>query len=139
MRIGIFRSGFAMDTITAPVTEEIVTALVDNFYREVRADDRLGPIFDAAIADWDQHLQIMRDFWSSVLLGTERYRGCVMSPHFRLPIAGADFDCWLALFRPVAQVVLPPEAALKAITIGERVTAMLHQGMMRMQQAATQS
>lgn len=128
-----------MDTVTPQVvTEDTVTELVDKFYREVRADDRLGPIFDAAIADWDQHLRIMRDFWSGVLIGSDRYRGCVMSPHFRLPINGADFDRWLALFRPVAQEVLPPDAAAKAITIGERVTAMLHQGMMRMQQASVQ-
>lgn len=112
-----------------PVTEDMIAALVDKFYEQVRADDRLGPIFNAAIADWDHHLQMMRDFWSGALLRTSRYRGCVMSPHFGLPIAAADFERWLALFGPVATEVLPAEAAEQAILVGQMVTKMLRQGM----------
>ena len=118
-----------MDTITSSVTEESITALVDRFYDRVRADDRLGPIFSAAITDWDQHLQIMRDFWSGALLRTERYRGCVMSPHFRLPIASEDFERFLTLFRPSARETLPAEQAEQAIAIAEAVTKILRQGM----------
>jgi hemoglobin len=118
-----------MDTISSSVTEESVTALVDRFYERVRADGRLGPIFSAAISDWDQHLQIMRDFWSAALLRTGRYRGCMMSPHFRLPIASEDFDRWLMLFRPSARETLPSEQAEQAIVFAEAVTQMLRQGM----------
>src|SRR5690242_13484976 len=102
-----------MDTGVIPVDEAGIEDLVTRFYDRVRADERLGPIFAAAISDWDQHLQVMRDFWSAVLLRTSRYNGCVMSPHFGLKIVGDDFDRWLALFRPSAQEALPPEAATR--------------------------
>lgn len=120
-----------MDTSVLPVSEEAVTDLVARFYDRVRADSRLGPLFDAAIADWDQHLQIMRDFWSAVLLRTSRYQGCVMSPHFRMPIESGDFELWLALFRPSARETLPPEAADRAILIAEGVSERLRQAFAR--------
>ena len=94
----------------------------------MRADDRLGPIFATEISDWDQHLKIMRDFWSAALLRTGRYRGCVMSPHFRLPIGSEDFDRWLALFRPSAREALPAMEAEQAIEFAEAVTQMLRNG-----------
>ena len=120
-----------MDASTATITEEHIGALVDRFYERVRADDRLEPIFAAAVADWDEHLRIMRDFWSTALLQSGRYRGCMMSPHFGLPIAGEDFDRWLALFRPTARETLPESDAEKAIVFAEAVTEMLRQGMAR--------
>ncbi len=113
------------------VTEDDVARLVDRFYDRVRADARLGPLFDAAIADWDHHLQVMRDFWSAVLLRTQRYQGCVMSPHFGMPIAAGDFDLWLGLFRPAARETLPPDAADRAILIGEAVSERLRQAFAR--------
>lgn len=121
-----------MDTIESSVGEQEIAQLVDRFYALIRADERLGPIFDASIDDWDRHLQIMRDFWSAAILGTQRYRGCVMSPHFSLPIDEADFDRWLALFRPTAAETLPPAAAERALAIAAQVSQMLRQGMARM-------
>ena len=113
------------------VSEQDVANLVARFYDRVRADPRLGPLFDAAIADWDQHLQVMRDFWSAVLLRTARYQGCVMSPHFGMPIEAGDFDLWLGLFRPSARETLPPEAAGRAIVVAEAVSDRLRQAFAR--------
>ena len=80
-------------------TEEEITTLVHNFYDRVRADAMLGPIFDAHIDDWDKHLAIMVQFWSSMLLGTGSYSGTPMPKHVALPDLKADlFTQWLALF-----------------------------------------
>jgi hemoglobin len=114
-----------MDTGVLPVTEDAVADLVARFYDRVRADDRLGPMFAAAIGDWDGHLQVMRDFWSAVLRRTARYQGCVMSAHVGMPIESGDFDRWLALFRTSAGEALPPEAAERAMVVAEAVTQRL--------------
>lgn len=116
-----------MDTGVLPVGEEAVAELVARFYDRVRADDRLGPMFDSIVGDWDGHLQVMRDFWSAVLRRTTRYQGCVMSAHVRMPLDSGDFDRWLALFRPSAHETLPPEAAERAIVVAEAVTQRLRQ------------
>jgi len=113
------------------VSEEAVADLVARFYGRIQVDERLGPLFAAAVPDWDQHLQVMRDFWSAVLRRTARYSGCVMSPHFGLPIECSDFDLWLALFRPSAQEALPPGAAAHAIVVAEAVSDRLRRAFER--------
>jgi hemoglobin len=117
-----------LDTIIAEADEEAVAELVAQFYGRIRADERLGSIFEKSVSDWDGHLKVMRDFWSAVLLGTDRYRGCVMSSHFGLPLVASDLDRFLELFRPTALETLPPTAATRAIAAAESVI----QGMRRM-------
>jgi len=114
-----------MDTVLPDLTEEDVAALVDRFYARVRADERLGAIFSGAIKDWDAHLGVMRDFWSAALRGTDRYRGCVMSPHFGLPMKASDLDRFLELFRPTAREALPPASAERAIAVADSVIQVL--------------
>jgi hemoglobin len=79
-------------------TEEEVSELVHTFYRSVRADAVLGPIFDRHVKDWDANLAKMVDFWSTALRGTARFRGT--PKHTALPGLSAQlFQHWLALFR----------------------------------------
>lgn len=91
-----------MTTIQAKrdVTDKSIRRLVDDFYAKVRADEQLGPIFDRAIAgEWDAHLATMRDFWSSVMLTSGRYKGNPVVKHMAIPnIKPALFERWLALF-----------------------------------------
>ena len=50
-----------------------IKLLVDDFYKKVQADELLGPVFSHV--NWPHHLPIMYDFWSSMLLGDQSYRG----------------------------------------------------------------
>ncbi|WP_269497084.1 group III truncated hemoglobin [Castellaniella sp. S9] len=81
-------------------TEDEITTLVHDFYRRVRADAVLGPVFDAHIDDWDEHLERMVRFWSSLLRRTGTYSGTPMPRHVALPdLRGDMFVRWLDLFR----------------------------------------
>ncbi len=111
------------------VTERQISALVHGFYDRARADDRLGPLFAAAIDDWDGHLRIVEDFWSHVLLGTGRYRGTPFPPHKRLPIELEHFERWLALFSQTAVEVLPPAAAAAAIAKARQMSESFKAGL----------
>jgi hemoglobin len=91
-------------------TEDEVSHLVHTFYRNVRDDSVLGPIFDRHVRDWDTHLAKMVDFWSSALRGTARFRGTPMPKHTALPGLSAElFRHWLALFGKTTSS-LPNEA-----------------------------
>ncbi len=83
------------------IDEDYISRLVDEFYRRVRLDATLGPVFEAAIGDrWDHHLPRMKSFWSSVALNTGSYSGQPVPAHRKL--TGVDkghFGIWLALFR----------------------------------------
>ena len=93
---------------TPPLTEADIARLVDRFYDKVRHDPELGPVFNPAVEDWDEHKATLVRFWSSIALGTRAYRGNPMAMHRPHPIASDHFDHWLALWRETAFEVLPP-------------------------------
>lgn len=91
------------------IDEALIGRVVDAFYARIRADSLLGPVFAARIEDarWPLHLAKMRDFWSSVLLTTGRYKGQPMPAHLSLPIDESDFRHWLALFQASVEAECP--------------------------------
>jgi hemoglobin len=115
MQAGQQESSGEMPVTEAPVTEAMVTDLVRQFYAAVDGDPLLRPMFRAVIPDWDGHQKVVADFWSRVLLGTDRYAGCVMGAHGRLRMSPAQFDRWMALFRAAVAATLPPEGQRRAL------------------------
>lgn len=94
------------------VSEESIRRQVHTFYGRVRQDPVLGPVFNDAVEDWDEHLAKLCDFWSSVLLATGRFRGSPMAAHAKRPaIRDEHFARWLDLFARTAEEVGPPAAA----------------------------
>lgn len=73
-----------------------IKLLVDDFYKKVQADELLGPVFSHV--NWPHHLPIMYDFWSSMLLGDQSYRGNPLQKHLPLAIQPKHFERWLKLF-----------------------------------------
>ena len=108
-------------------TEAELAHLVDAFYAKVRADDMLGPIFNAAIDDWPEHLEKLGSFWSSVMLTSGRYKGNPMAAHVKH--AGAIrpemFDRWLVLWTATAREILSPDAADLIRVKAERIAESL--------------
>ena len=115
-------------TARTGLTEAMIERLVRSFYERVRADEMLGPIFDARIRDWEPHLQQMCAFWSSVALMSGRYHGAPMPKHLPLPVDATHFDRWLALFEATAAEVCPPEAAAHFLERAHRIAASLELG-----------
>lgn len=95
------------------IDEAYISLLVDEFYRRIRADETLGPIFEEAIGDrWDYHLPRMKSFWASVALNAGTYSGQPVPAHKKLSqVEQSHFQTWLALFRQTLQDTAPtPEA-----------------------------
>ncbi len=114
---------------TPPLTEDDLATLVDRFYAQVRVHPELGPVFNAAIDDWPEHQRMLTAFWSSVALGTKRYRGNPMSAHRPHPIRAEHFDQWLALWRSTAKEVLAPEHADLVCGYAEKIGYSLRYGL----------
>lgn len=95
------------------IDDDNLRVLVTEFYDLVRLDDLLGPIFEPRIgASWQRHMDRMVDFWSSVLLGTNRFKGNPMLKHALIPdLSEAHFDRWLGLFEPKVQELYAPGVA----------------------------
>ena len=105
------------------LSEESIAQLVDAFYAKVRRDPEIGPIFNEAVENWDAHLSLLTDFWSTVLLGTAKYKGNPLLAHFPLPVRDAHFERWLSLFGETAQEVLTPDDAALVLAKAQNIAA----------------
>jgi hemoglobin len=108
------------------LTEKAIGELVDRFYAKVRADAELGPVFERAISDWGPHLATMRNFWSSVMLTSGRYKGNPVSVHRR--VEGIEFELfgrWLALFHETCRELFDDEIAAAFGVKAERIAESL--------------
>jgi hemoglobin len=102
------------------ITDAMIAEVVDMFYRRVRNDPLLSPVF-ARIGNWEEHLAKLRAFWSSVVLMSGRYHGLPMQAHFPLSIEPRHFDRWLALFEQTTADVCPPAAAAVFLEKARRI------------------
>jgi hemoglobin len=111
------------------IDDVVIRELVHAFYARVRDDTMLGPIFNAAVLNWEEHLAKLCDFWSSVTLMSGRYKGTPMAAHAALPnLAGEHFDRWLELFKATAHERCLPGAASLFIDRAERIAQSLELG-----------
>jgi len=94
------------------ITEELIRAVVDEFYRRTREDDELGPIFNHYVEDWDHHLSKMVDFWSAALLKTGRYSGRPVERHRLIAELSIEhFRRWIDLFDATTRALCQPAQA----------------------------
>jgi hemoglobin len=111
--------------------DEDLQRLVDRFYARVREDASIGPLFNAAVADWPEHLEKLGAFWSSVMRTTGRYKGNPMAAHLKhsAAIEPAMFERWLEIWRDTAREELAPAHAEAVIARAERIAESLQLGL----------
>jgi len=79
--------------------ETDVELLVNSFYTKVRNNALLDAVFSSVInGNWDVHLKLMVDFWSTLLLYTRKYNGDPLPKHLPLELSKEHFDQWIGLF-----------------------------------------
>ena len=103
------------------ISEQEISELVDRFYTKVRQDEEIGPIFNAVIDDWPYHLALLKNFWSTVLNTTGRYKGDPMMKHLQLSLDPSHFRRWLELFEQTAQETMQPDHAEIVVAKAERI------------------
>ena len=116
----------------AELTEAALAAFLDAFYARVRRDPLIGPVFAAKIPyeAWPRHLATIRDFWSSVLLKTGRYKGNPFGRHLGIEgINPAHFARWLGLFEETAAEIFVPEIAGILVERAHRIGDSLKSGL----------
>ena len=97
-------------------SREDIERLVKEFYSKVRANDKLGYIFDDIMKiDWDYHIPILVDFWESILLDTGAYTRNAMGEHFKVnqkvKLEPLHFTTWLELFDSTVDELFAGEKA----------------------------
>ncbi|MGG5487548.1 group III truncated hemoglobin [Gaetbulibacter sp. PBL-D1] len=117
-------------------TREDVYLLVSSFYTKVRKDDLLGPIFNTAIKDWDEHLDRLTTFWETSLFMTrkleQKYIGNPMEAHVKVDkdnnhsITELHFGVWLNLWYQTIDELFVGEYADVAKRRARKMGTFLH-------------
>ncbi|MTI43366.1 hemoglobin [Roseibium hamelinense] len=109
------------------VDEAAIAVLVEEFYRTVRRDPRLGEIFERRLAGkWDEHQGKMQLFWQSVLLKNGVYKGKPVPAHLKQKeLVGDDYALWLDVFRAVVSGLFEEQPAAEIIGRAERIAQSL--------------
>ncbi len=100
------------------ITRENIETMVLSFYRKILKDDTVGPFFVAKLGDdmsneyWEPHLELLINFWSSMILGDGSYRGNPFAPHLSLGELNSEvFEQWLKLFFETLDEIYEPQVA----------------------------
>jgi hemoglobin len=113
----------------ATLDEPLLATLVDHFYEKVRRDPDIGPVFNAAVDDWDEHKRLLTSFWASVALRAGSYRGNPMAAHRPHPIQARHFDRWLALWQETCGEELDEANAAQMLDYAQRIGRSLKFGL----------
>ena len=99
------------------ITKESIDKLVRTFYPTILADEVTAPFFIAKLGSdinsptWQEHLELLSNFWSMQALGDLSYRGSPLAPHFGLEGLNKEaFERWLELFEAAIDKVYEPQA-----------------------------
>lgn len=98
-----------------------LTRLLRQFYADVRQHQEIGPIFNARIGNWPEHLEKIADFWTSATGGPPSYAGPMPQRHFPLGLSEAHFEAWLDLWRRNCRIHLPADVAEEMIALAEGI------------------
>jgi hemoglobin len=103
------------------ITEGDIRRLVVAFYGAACRDPMIGPIFMRVVDDWDAHYDTLTDFWSAMVLGTERYSGRPAAAHMPLDLTRPHFDRWVELWCATAVRELGEKKAERFVDLGTKM------------------
>ena len=84
-------------------------------------DPEIGPVFNAAVRDWNAHKRLLTSFWSTIALRANTYRGNPLAAHRPLPIHAEHFNRWIALWRETCAQELDDAHATQMVGYAERI------------------
>jgi hemoglobin len=110
---------------------EDIYLLVTSFYKKIRKDPVLGPIFNSIIVDWESHFEILTDFWESQLLVRRTYLGNPIEVHQEVDskmnhtITSEHFGLWLNLWFETLDELFTGELVWVAKNRAQKMSTML--------------
>jgi len=100
---------------------EGLSRLLRHFYADVRQDPLIGPIFNAQIKDWKQHLEVIASFWETVIGGPSTYARPMPMKHLTLRLREEDFERWLFLWQANCRAQLSSDVAKEMIDLANHI------------------
>lgn len=100
------------------INKENVNKMIKMFYAKVIKDEEIGYFFTDILGDdlqneeWQTHLEILTNFWLTMMGQGGEYNGNPFMPHMALKGLNRDkFSRWLEIFHKVVSKVFNEEIA----------------------------
>lgn len=112
-------------------SREDLVLLVTQFYKKVRSEKTLGPIFNKAIKDWSTHLVHITNFWESSLFMGKNYIGNPVIAHQKIDhqennsIEMKHFGIWMNLWMETVNELFEGEIANLAVQRARNMASIL--------------
>jgi hemoglobin len=100
---------------------EAISNLLVHFYAHVRQDPLIGPVFNAQIKDWKEHLDIIASFWETLIGGPRTYARPMPMKHVPLHLREEHFERWLFIWRANCRAQLSPYVAREMIDLAQHI------------------
>jgi hemoglobin len=100
---------------------EGLSRLLRHFYADVRQDPLIGPIFNAQIKDWKRHLEVIANFWETIIGGPSTYARPMPMKHLTLRLREEDFERWLFLWQANCRTQLSSDVAKEMIDLANHI------------------
>jgi hemoglobin len=101
--------------------------LLNHFYADVRQHNKIGPIFNAQITNWPEHIENIADFWTQVCGGPAAYGGRMPQQHMPLGLREEHFQAWLRLWSVNCRVWVPLDCANELTEMANQISLRLRQ------------
>ncbi len=72
---------------------------LEKFYEAAQENEVIGEKF--VHLDMHEHIDVIVDFWDSVIFGTNQYHGDPFGKHLNLALTQEHFETWLDLFKKI--------------------------------------
>ncbi len=85
------------------ITEKNIEKFVILFYTNIIKDEEVGPFFTDILGKdinnqlWQDHIELLCDFWCSMTLEHNSYRGSPFAPHATMKLKRETFERWLVI------------------------------------------
>ena len=84
---------------------ENINEMVIAFYTKIlKEDNAVTKVFVGKLGDdinnelWQEHIEILTNFWAMIALDDDTYKGNPLQAHFDLPLDREMFSTWLKMF-----------------------------------------
>ncbi len=121
-----------MKHLRTPLTNrDDIFLLVTCFYKKIRKDPVLSPVFNSIIVDWESHFEVLTDFWESQLLVRRTYLGNPIEVHQKVDakmnhtITSEHFGLWLNLWFETLDELFTGELVWIAKNRAQKMSTML--------------
>ena len=107
------------ENLTDIKSREDIKAFLAEFYQKAQNDDVIGVKFKDV--DMGEHIELISDFWDSILFGTNRYQGDPFGKHIPMELEEQHFTRWVKLFTETADAMFSGNTIEEMKTRGKTI------------------